>query len=225
MTLAQRHGYVLILAFAALVQFPAFTAAKEAAKPGWSIPSDVKSELINGYRIVYKDEGQGAAIVFVHGANADYRSFGPQIAALASSYRVIAPSLRHYYPEKWNGEGSDFSVAQHAADVAALIRRLNLGKVHLVGWSRGVAVAIEIAKAHPDLVRTLVMEDGVIVMPVDETPERRSAAELRTKTNKAIEEHLLAGDPNKAAEVLVDDLSAPRSMAKTPRAAQTGRPR
>src|SRR4051794_19863586 len=129
MTLAQRHGYVLILAFAALVQFPAFTAAKEAAKPGWSIPSDVKSAQINGYRIAYKDEGQGAAIVFVHGANADYRSFAPQIAALASSYRVIAPSLRHYYPERWNGEGSDFSIEQHAADVAALIGMLDLGKV------------------------------------------------------------------------------------------------
>ena len=216
MTLAQRHGYVLILAFAALVQFPAFTAAKEAAKPGWSIPSDVKSAQINGYRIAYKDEGQGAAIVFVHGANADYRSFAPQIAALASSYRVIAPSLRHYYPERWNGEGSDFSIEQHAADVAALIGMLDLGKVHLVGWSRGGAVAIEIAKAHPDLVRTLVMEDGVIALPVEETPERRNAAELRAKTNKAIEEHLLAGDPNKAAEVLVDALSDPGAWLRLP---------
>src|SRR4051794_40098879 len=37
------------------------------------------------------------------------------------------------------------------ADVAALIRKLNLGKVHLVGWSRGGAVAIEVAKAQPPL--------------------------------------------------------------------------
>ena len=154
--------------------------------------------------------------MFVHGANADYRSFAPQIAALASSYRVIAPSLRHYYPERWNGEGSDFSIEQHAADVAALIRMLDLGKVHLVGWSRGGAVAIEIAKAHPDLVRTLVMEDGVIALPVEETPERRNAAELRAKTNKAIEEHLLAGDPNKAAEVLVDALSDPGAWLRLP---------
>ena len=175
MTLAQRHFYVLILAFVTLVQFSAFTASQEA-KPSWSIPSDVKSELINGYRIAYKDEGRGTAIVFIHGANADYRSYAAQVAALASSYRVIAPGLRHYYPEQWNGQGSDFSIEQHVADVAALIRTLNLGKVHLVGWSRGGAVAIEIAKAHPDLVRTLVMEDGVIALPVEETPESRNAA-------------------------------------------------
>jgi pimeloyl-ACP methyl ester carboxylesterase len=215
MTLAQRHCYVLILAFVTLVHFSAFTAAQET-KPGWSIPFDVKSALINGYRIAYKDEGQGTAIVFIHGANADYRSFGPQIIALASSYRVIAPSLRHYYPEHWNGEGSDFSIEQHAADVAALVRMLNLGKVHLVGWSRGGAVAIEIAKAHPDLVRTLVMEDGAILMPVEETPERRNAAELRANTNKAIEERLQAGDPNKAAEVLVDALTGPGAWLSLP---------
>src|SRR5690348_12446072 len=114
MNLAQRYFYVLILAFATLVQFSSFAAAQDS-KPGWSIPPDAKSELINGYRIAYKDAGEGTAIVFVHGANADYRSFTPQIAALASSYRVIAPSLRHYYPEHWNGEGSDFSIEQHAA--------------------------------------------------------------------------------------------------------------
>ena len=215
MTLARRHCYVLIVAFVTLVQFSAFTASQEA-KPSWSIPSDVKSELINGYRIAYKDEGQGTAIVFIHGANADYRSFGPQILALASSYRVIAPSLRHYYPEQWNGEGSDFSVEQHAADVAALIRMLNLGKVHLVGWSRGGAVAIEITKAHPDLVRTLVMEDGVILMPVEETPESRNAAEFRLNYNKAVQEHLQAGDPNKAAEVLVNALSGPGAWQRLP---------
>ena len=215
MTLARRHCYVLIVAFATLVQFSAFTAAQEA-KPVWSIPSDVKSELINGYRVAYKDAGQGTAIVFIHGANADYRSFAPQIAALATSYRVIAPSLRHYYPEQWNGEGSDFSIEQHAADVAALIRMLNLGKVHLVGWSRGGAVAIEIAKAHPDLVRTLVMENGVIAMPVEETPESRNAAAFRANYSKAIDEHLQAGDPNKAAEVLVDALSGPGAWQRLP---------
>ena len=215
MMLARRRGYVLIVAFVTSVQFSAFSASQEA-KPSWSIPPDLNTKLINGYPIAYKDEGKGTAIVFIHGANADYRSFGPQIAALASSYRVITPSLRHYYPERWNGEGSDFSVEQHAADVAALIMMLDLGKVHLVGWSRGGAVAIEIAKAHPDLVRTLVMEDGAILMPVEDTPERQKAAERRANNNKAIEQQLKAGDPNKAAEILVDALTGPGAWQKLP---------
>ncbi|WP_084777487.1 alpha/beta fold hydrolase [Bradyrhizobium sp.] len=213
--MTSRPCLALLAAFVTFVHCWAIAASAEVG-PSWSIPADVKTKLINGYWLAYKDEGQGTAIVFIHGANADYRSFGPQIAALASSHRVVVPSLRHYYPEHWNGEGSDFSVEQHAADVAALIKTLGLGQVHLVGWSRGGAVAIEIAKSHPELARSLVMEDGLIEMPLQDTPERGKAAELRAENDKAIQQQLLAGNPTKAAEVLVDSLTEPGGWQRLP---------
>jgi len=40
------------------------------------------------------------------------------VPEFAKYYRVIGASLRHYYPERWDGKGSDFSYEQHAADVA-----------------------------------------------------------------------------------------------------------
>jgi hypothetical protein len=49
---------------------------------------------------------------------------------LAAHYRVIAVSLRHYFPEPWDGQGDDFSVLQHADDVAEFSRVLDLGPVH-----------------------------------------------------------------------------------------------
>jgi pimeloyl-ACP methyl ester carboxylesterase len=208
----------LVAVIAALTQFSTFTAAQEV-KPSWSIPADAKWALINGYPLTYRDEGQGAPIVFIHGVLSDYRTFGPQFASLASSYRLIAPSLRRSYPEQWNGEGSGHSIEQHSADVAALIRKLGLGKVHLVGWSRGGAVAIEIAKAHPELLRTLVMEDGVIAMPAEDAPESRKAEESLANRIKTLQENLRAGDLNKAAEVWVDTLSnAPGTWQKLPEA-------
>jgi esterase len=213
MQLARRYGCVFIGAIATFFQLSGYPAAQEA-KPSWSIPSDAKWELINGYPITYRDEGQGTPIVFIHGVMNDYRTFGPQLAGLTSSHRVIAVSLRHSYPEQWNGEGADYSFEQHAADVAALIRKLNLGKVHLVGWSRGGAVVIEIAKAHPDLLRTLVMEDGSIFMPVEETPESRKAAEFIANLFKTLRENLKAGDNNKAAEAFVDGLNGAGAWQK-----------
>lgn len=209
-----RYCYAL-LAFATLVHCSAVTASEEVG-PAWSIPAEVKSKLIDGYWVAYKDDGQGTAIVFIHGANADYRSFVPQVEALAPSHRIVVPSLRHYYPEHWNGKGSDFSIEQHAADIAALITTLGLGKVHLVGWSRGGAVAIEVAKRHPELVRSLVMEDGVIGMPLEDTPENSKAAELKAQNDKAIQDHLNAGDPTKASEVLVDGLTQPGGWQRLP---------
>jgi pimeloyl-ACP methyl ester carboxylesterase len=92
-------------------------------------------------------------------------------------------SLRHYYPERWDGVGTDFSIEQHAQDVAALIKKLNLGKVHLVGHSRGGAVVIEVAKLNPEVIRTLVLPDASIQMPVPESAEAKEAAEFTKKTS------------------------------------------
>jgi hypothetical protein len=63
----------------------------------------------------------------------DYRSWEPQMSSLSSRLRVLAVSLRHYYPERWNGKGNDFSEKQHAEDVTTLIERLGTGSVYLVG--------------------------------------------------------------------------------------------
>jgi hypothetical protein len=42
---------------------------------------------------------------------------------LAEQYRVVAVSLRRYFPERWDGEGEDFSIFQHADDVAEVNQR------------------------------------------------------------------------------------------------------
>lgn len=39
----------------------------------------------------------------------------------SSHYRTISVSLRHAYPESWDGKGNDAALAQHAADLAAFI--------------------------------------------------------------------------------------------------------
>ena len=36
--------------------------------------------------------------------------------------RVNAVSLRHYFPERWDGSGNDVSIQQHAAVLAFLDR-------------------------------------------------------------------------------------------------------
>ena len=194
-------------------------------KPGWSIPDGLSWQPVNGYPLTYRDLGQGVPIVLIHGSVTDYRTWEPQFDAFSKSHRLIAVSLRHYYPEAWKGEGATFSIEQHAADVAELIKRLNLGKVHLVGWSRGGNVAIEIAKAHPGLIRTLIMEDGGIVMAAEDAPEARKAAEtLRSEISRnnirTLQENLRTGGPEKAAEGFVEAAVGPGAWQKTPPATQ-----
>ncbi|MEY9181487.1 pimeloyl-ACP methyl ester carboxylesterase [Bradyrhizobium sp. USDA 326] len=181
----------------------------QEVKPHWPIPPELKWEAINGYPMAYRDAGEGTSIVLVHGSTADYRIWDAQFRVFSASYRVVAVSLRHFYPERWDGAGTDFSIEQHAQDVAALIEKLKLGKVHLIGHSRGGAVAVEVAKSHADVIRTLVLPDGSIEMLVPETAEGKAAGDFTKKVIGTLREDLKAGEPAKAAEVFVDMLNGP----------------
>jgi pimeloyl-ACP methyl ester carboxylesterase len=111
--------------------------------------------------MAYVERGSGPTLVLVHGSLNDYRYWTPQLDSLSSSFRVVSVSLRHYYPEPWNGEG-EFSFTRHARDLAIFIERLNVGQVHLVGWSRGGNVAVAMTRLRPDLVRKLVLMDPAL---------------------------------------------------------------
>ena len=76
----------------------------------WAMPPDVKSIEVNGYPIAYKELGAGVPVVLIHGSIGDYRVWNAQLTAFAKRNRVLTPSLRHYFPEAWNGEGGKFSI-------------------------------------------------------------------------------------------------------------------
>ncbi len=200
-----------------LVALMAVSAVRaEDVKPSWPMPPGVKWAPVNGYPMAYVEAGQGVPIVFVHGAMNDYRAFPGVFEQLAAGHRVIAVSLRHSYPESWNGKGDDFTTEQHAADVAALIRTLGLGKVHLLGHSRGGGVVVEVAKKSPDVIRTLILEDGAIDMPVSDTPEAKAAAEFSRKLTASLLSDLATKGPDQAAAGFVEGLNGAGAWAKTP---------
>jgi pimeloyl-ACP methyl ester carboxylesterase len=164
----------------------------------------------------YQDNGQGTAIVLVHGSANDYRVWAAQVPVFGSKLRVINVSLRHFYPERWDGSGADFSITQHASDVAQFIKNLGFGKVHLLGHSRGGAVVAQVAKNNPEVIRTLILEDGSIEMPVEETPESKDAAEFTTRLRGNLQSGLKSGDKEKATAAFIEELNGPGSWERTP---------
>ena len=149
------------LRLTAVVVAAMFTlGAGESIQPTWSLPADVKTVTVNGYPMAYVERGAGPSLVLVHGAVSDYRTWHGQLSTLSSRFRVIAVSLRRYFPERWDGKGQDFSEQQHAADIASFLERLGPSPVYLVGHSRGGMVAILAARSRPGLVRKLVLMEA-----------------------------------------------------------------
>ncbi len=183
--------------------------------PAWDRPPDVRFADVDGYPLAFLEAGAGAPIVLVHGSMSDYRAWAAQIPALAKTYRVFAPSLRHCYPERWDGAGGDFSVGGHARDLAAFLAGAAPGRAHVVGHSRGGAVALRLALTHPQLVRTLVLADpGGLEGLLPDTAEGRELAAESARMFARLAADLATGSREAAARGFVDALSGPGTWAR-----------
>ena len=107
--------------------------------------------------LAYERHGlaDGPTIVLLGALGSDRSMWRPQINGLSDAHDVIAVDLRGH-GESPESVGTS-TVAAIADDVAALLRRLDVGAAHLVGLSLGGATAQELAITHPHLARTLTL--------------------------------------------------------------------
>jgi pimeloyl-ACP methyl ester carboxylesterase len=112
---------------------------------------------VNGYDMAYVEVGRGPPLVCVHGTLGDFRTWSAVMGPLSRTRRVIVPSLRHFFPEHWDGVGDDYLMSQHVDDTIAFIAQIDPGPVDLMGHSRGGHIAFRVAQQRPDLLRKLVL--------------------------------------------------------------------
>ena len=102
--------------------------------------------------------GRGSPLVALHGLTASYVTFVGIAERLAGRRALFALDLR--------GRGrsdkppAPYGMAQHAADVAAAMRSMDLGPSVILGHSMGGFVATALAEQAPELVAGLVLIDG-----------------------------------------------------------------
>ena len=183
----------------------------------WQLPPGVTTIEVNGYEMAYQETGSGTPIVLVHGMLNDYRGWSEQVPALAKQFRVIAVSLRHHYPERWDGQGDDYSIEQHIADVGSFIKKMKLGRVHLLGHSRGGAIVLNVAKEHPEVIRTLILEDASgLEALLPETPESQELVRQARANRDTLARNLASGNIELAVKSFIESFDAPGTFAKIP---------
>ncbi len=116
------------------------------------------------------DLGDGPTVVLLHGLASNLRLWDGVARRLEESrHRVVACDLRGHglspkpeLPQIPGVEGRSglYDVPTVAADVIALIERLELGACLLAGQSYGGTVALQVAADRPDLTAAVVGVDG-----------------------------------------------------------------
>jgi pimeloyl-ACP methyl ester carboxylesterase len=113
---------------------------------------------VNGTRLNVIDEGEGHALVLLHGLGGSWREWQPQLDALSDRYRCIVIEHRgHGRSERTTGR---YTIDLFADDVAAVCRALDVSHTHVAGLAMGGMVGLALALRHRWLVDSLVLANA-----------------------------------------------------------------
>jgi pimeloyl-ACP methyl ester carboxylesterase len=175
---------------------------------------------VNGYDMAYIEVGQGPPLVCVHGSLCDFRIWSAVLGPLTQNHRVVAVSLRHFFPEHWDGVGDTYSIAQHVTDVIAFIEQLDTGPVDLMGHSRGGHVSFRVAQRRPDLLRRLILAEPGGELNATLDPALKPGPSPLATTIAASAEKIAAGDIDGGLTLFIDALEGPGGWARLPAASK-----
>lgn len=108
--------------------------------------------------------GQAETLVLLHGLHGQLSWWNYyQVPVLAQHYRVLTLDLRGH--GKSFKPATGYSIETMAADLYALLRQLDLERVHLGGASMGGMVSLAFTLAYPERVRSLILVDSYSSSP------------------------------------------------------------
>lgn len=113
----------------------------------------------DGFRLAYRKNGSGRAVVMIHGSPGDGHEYDNLVALVSPHALTVVPDLRGFgLSDKHLDKGdSALSLDGQAKAVIALIEELGLRDVVLVGYDIGGFTVQTVARRRPDLIAALVL--------------------------------------------------------------------
>ena len=140
-----------------LVRTPDVPADEARAKYGTADSQLI--EISPGFKVHVRDQGEGSALLLIHGSNASLHTWEPWVAQLKGRYRVITLDLQ--------GHGLTGPIPSRCytsecmvETVEAVRAKLGIERMAIGGNSMGGAVSWRYALTHPDRVAALILVDS-----------------------------------------------------------------
>jgi pimeloyl-ACP methyl ester carboxylesterase len=108
---------------------------------------------VPGAVLRYRDQGQGPAVLLIHGWTLDLEMWEPQVAALQTTFRTICLDRRGFGLSRGRP-----GLAHDIADIEALCRHLGVEHVALIGMSQGARAVLGFAATSPDKISCLILD-------------------------------------------------------------------
>lgn len=138
---------------------------------------------IAGRRLSWLQAGQGQPLVLLHPFPVHAGYWQPQLDAVPHGWTLIAPDLRGFGESR--GPAAT-SVDDHAEDVLALLRHLNIEQAVVGGLSIGGYITFAIHRLAPQRCRALVLADTRAEPDTDEARAGREKLQADTRAQGVI---------------------------------------
>ena len=125
-------------------------------------------------RIGYTDEGQGNALVLLHGFTESRAIWDDFVAGLKNSFRVIAVDLPGHGES--DSLGDTHTMEEMAAVLKAVLDHLSVGRCVVIGHSMGGYTALAFASSWPEMVAGLGLFHSTAAADSDEARQTRDKA-------------------------------------------------
>lgn len=139
---------------------------------------------VNGKELAVEIDGDGPAVLLVHGLGGTSNFYQPQAEKLAERFRVIRPDMEGSGRSPVTGE---LSIGGFADDLAALLDELAVGSARVVGHSMATLTVRTLAARYPDKVTALALL-GAVREPAEagRQAQRDRAATVRNEGMAAV---------------------------------------
>jgi pimeloyl-ACP methyl ester carboxylesterase len=135
---------------------------------------------VNGIQLSYTRQGIGTPLVLLHGYPLDHSIWLEIAGMLQDRFEVIMPDLRGFGLSTTTG--SNYALADAAADIIGLLDALGIRKACIAGHSMGGYVALSFSTAYSDRVAGLGL---VSTQALADSPERQ---QVRLATARQVEQ-------------------------------------
>lgn len=110
---------------------------------------------IRDINIYYEIAGEGEPLLLIHGFRSSMQMWRKQIPVFSPHYKVVTFDLRGH--GKSDKPLKPYSIRVFAADIVGLMKALELPPAHVVGFSMGGMIGIQLCLEAPESVKSLVV--------------------------------------------------------------------
>jgi pimeloyl-ACP methyl ester carboxylesterase len=144
----------------------------------------------DGTKLYFVREGEGALILFLHGAPDTWAIYTSQLAEFGRDHMAVAPNLRGFPPSGQPEAVEAYAMPRLLGDVHALLRHFGRKQCILVGNDWGGYIAWVFASAYPDLVERLVIlnapHPAILLREIRNNPAQIEASQYERNYYAAI---------------------------------------